>query len=426
MLNAGDLIELAIERPASGGRMIARHEGQIVLVSGAIPGERVAARIEHVEKRLAFAAVAVILQASPDRQSAPNDPLCGGCVYAHIALARQREIKAQVVGDAFARIGKHPLESPIDVAASPYRGYRIRARLHVRNGQVGFYREGTHQLCDAALTEQLHEQSLPIVRRVVGALHQMNAPVTSVDLSESLAGDQRALHAEVAAGAVVSHSDLDAIRGADLVSLSLSTQDGARVLSGPERIADPLDAVTRGRATGQLQRSARSFFQANRFLVPELVSSVIESVLTDGEVLDLYAGVGLFAVSLAGTGRSGITAVEADRSSGADLRVNASAVSSALTTIVAPVETYLARHLPSVGTVIVDPPRTGLSKEVVGALVVGCPRRVVYVSCDPPTMARDARGLLDSGYQLRSIRAFDLFPNTPHVETLAVFDKRPV
>ena len=165
-----------------------------------------------------------------------------------------------------------------------------------------------------------------------------------------------------------------------------------------------------------------SFFQGNRFLIADLVSAVMDAVPPDGDVLDLYAGVGLFAVSLAAAGRGAITAVEGDRESGADLLRNAVPYSSAAAGHCGP---RGGSPAPPHGaaTVIVDPPRTGMSKDAMDAIVLLAAARLVYVSCDPPTMARDARRLLDAGYRIASIRGFDLFPNTPHVETVGVFDR---
>lgn len=423
VLRAGDRLELTIEKPVAGGRMLARHEGQIVLVSGAIPGERAEVVVERVDKRLAFAACSAVLEASPDRRAVPHDPLCGGCLYAHVALTRQRELKGQVVADAYTRIARYPLSGPVDVAASPELGYRMRARLHVGNGRVGFYREGTHEICDARGTGQLHPDAIAVVEGALERLAAADVPVGSIELSENLAADQRAVHIEVTGGAAVPPATLESLLGTDIVSASLSTAAGLRLQAGAERIADPLAAITAGRAEGELRRGAASFFQANRFLVPTLVGAVMDGVLPDGEVIDLYAGVGLFSMALAGAGRSGITAVEGQRGSGADLRVNAAAMSGRITPVVAPVEAYVSRGRRLPPTVIVDPPRTGLSKGVLHALAASPVRRLVYVSCDPPTMARDARGLLDGGYTLAGLRAFDLFPNTPHVEALAVFDK---
>jgi tRNA/tmRNA/rRNA uracil-C5-methylase (TrmA/RlmC/RlmD family) len=133
--------------------------------------------------------------------------------------------------------------------------------------------------------------------------------------------------------------------------------------------------------------------------------------------------VGLFAVSLAASGRAGITAVEGDPISGGDLQRNAAPYYEQLRVSHSSVEAYLADRSEPVDTIIVDPPRTGMSKEAAESIARTGAARVVYVSCDPPTMARDARRLLDAGYRLQGLRAFDLFPNTPHVESLGVFER---
>src|SRR5580704_2257880 len=146
MLSAGHTLPLTIEKPAAGGRMIARVDGQVVLVSGAIPGERVLARIERVGKGVAYAQTIDIEEASADRRAVEGEPGCGGCLYAHIAYPRQIGIKSLVIADAFARIARLPLPAAVTVAASPEQGYRMRARLHMRNGQIGFFRERTPDL----------------------------------------------------------------------------------------------------------------------------------------------------------------------------------------------------------------------------------------------------------------------------------------
>src|SRR3954462_12335364 len=154
MLTPGQTLDVHVEKPAVGGRMIARVDGQVVFVAGAIPGERIRAVVERVVKGLAYADTVAVDEPSASRRPAAGDPLCGGCLYAHIAYDRQREIKALVIRDAFARIGRIELAAPVDVEASPEEGYRRRARLHVSGGLVGFYREGTHELCDPRPTRQ--------------------------------------------------------------------------------------------------------------------------------------------------------------------------------------------------------------------------------------------------------------------------------
>ena len=431
-LAEGQLVELSIEKPASGGRMIARHHGQVVLVRGAIPGERVRALVERAERRLAYAVTKEVVEASPDRRPAPKDPLCGGALYSHIAYPHQLAIKSDVIRDAFTRVGRHPLDQPIDVAASPEAGYRMRARFHVQGARAGFYREGTHQLCDAAATRQLQPAALDAVATLATALDRdARGAVTSIAIAEDIAGDERAAHLELTSSASASEKrriDKDVLERAavqaGLRGLSARDPDGAVTIVGAPKVEDRLDVITRGRASdGVLQRHAESFFQGNRYLLPELVLAVADLVPERGEALDLYAGVGLLSVALAALGCLEVTAVEGDHASGADLRENARAQDPRVRAHLTSVESFLSKRPGGAATVIVDPPRTGMSADALTSLIRIGPARLVYVSCDPPTLARDARRLLDAGYALAALRAFDFFPNTPHVESLALFTR---
>lgn len=418
----GQEIELVAEKAASGGRMIARHDGEVVLLSGAIPGERVTARVTRAEKRVAFADTIRILEPSPDRREAA-DASCGGCLYAFIRYERQLLLKREIVRDAFTRIGKIPLDGDVDVAASPETGYRMRARFHVHEGRPGFYREGTHVLCDPRQTGQLTEPSLDAVEATVAAMKAQGHEVVGLELSENLAADQRAVHLDLRAGKPSVDALERAVAAGGLTGCTARTLDTNFYTAGDPVVSDPLSALTGGRvAEGFLQRHPESFFQANRFLLAQLVTAVLEAA-PEGNVLDLYAGVGLFAVSLAAAGRGSILAVEGDPVSGRDLQRNAAPYYEHLRVSRNSVEAYLAGRTGSVNTIIVDPPRTGMSKEAAEAIARFGAARIVYVSCDAPTMARDARRLLDAGYRLESLRAFDLFPNTPHVETLGVFGR---
>jgi 23S rRNA (uracil1939-C5)-methyltransferase len=424
VLTTGAQVSVSVEKPAAGGRMIARHDGQILLLAGAIPGERVTARIEKVEKRLAFASTTSILEISPDRREA-DDPLCGGCVYAHIAYPRQVKLKAEIIADAFTRIGRIPLSQPVDVLPSPESGYRLRARLHVRENGVGFYREGTHILCDARMTNQLSSGAMDAVDLALSALAETRSSVTSIELSENIAADERALHFDVVPEAgSIELSLARAVDAATLTGCSARGQLGSLVRVGRPAVFDPLSTLTKGRASsGRLGRQPASFFQGNRFLLADLVSTVLEATPSDGSVIDLYAGVGLFSIALAGTGRTRVTAVEGDKASSSDLRDNAAAFADAIDVNVGRVEDFITRTRERAQTIIVDPPRTGISREAMAAITAHGANRIIYVSCDPPTMARDARRLLDASYRLTSLRGFDLFPNTPHVESVGVFDR---
>jgi 23S rRNA (uracil1939-C5)-methyltransferase len=424
----GQAIELAIDKPAHGGRMIGRHDGQVVLVRGAIPGERVRASVERVEARLAFATTVEVLEPSPDRREGYADARCGGCLLSHIAYTRQLTLKSEVVADAFARLGRVHLEQVVPITGSPERGYRMRARFHVRNAHAGFYREGTHEICDAGGTRQLADASVGAVEAVVASLHEDGYEAQALELIENISGDMRVAAIEL--GRVPSRSiqaGLErALERSGLTGCTARWPGGGPSVSGIPVVTDALERVTAGRASGgSLSRHAESFFQANRYLIDRLVTAVLDAVPADDRVLDLYAGVGLFSVALAGTGRTRTTAVEGDRSSGADLRRNADQFGSAVRVVLRSVEDYLTAGNRRVsGTVIVDPPRAGISRQAMTSLSEGAAARVVYVSCDPATMARDARRLLDAGYRLDSLRGFDLFPNTPHVELVGVFEGR--
>lgn len=415
-MQRGQRLTLTIERPAAGGRMIARHDGAIVFVSGAIPGEVVEAEVEKVQRGTGWAITREVRQASPDRQADPPDGACGGSVLAHVRYDRQRALKAAIIEDALRRLGRITLDTPPDVAASPVDGYRMRSRLHVRNGRIGFFREGTHSLCDAASTRQLTAGAIEVVRAIARALASLaRDTVADIELAENVDASQRALHLELVKDADPSPlASLTRVDGVTGVSCSPPESRRAMELWGSPLVTDAVSGVT-------LSRHARSFFQGNRFLLVPLVDHVLSRV-GDGPVLDLYAGVGLFSVTAAAAGHGPVTAVEGDAVSASDLKRNAAQRTDVRVRDDA-VEDYLARSPARPGTVIVDPPRTGLSKMALAGVIGLRAPRLVYVSCDVATLARDARAIVDSGYRLTHVQAFDLFPNTAHVETVIAFSR---
>jgi 23S rRNA (uracil1939-C5)-methyltransferase len=408
MARPGDLLSLTIEKAAAGGRMIARAEGQVVLVADAIPGERVTARVDRTAKGVLFATATAIDEPSPDRRPAFDDPACGGCAYSHVAYPRQLTLKADVIVDAFARIGKVELPGPVAVTPSPEEGYRMRARLHVRGRQVGFFREATHDVCDARATRQLLPETCDVLDRLSAGLRSIDAEtVRGLELAENVDASDRAVHFEVSPGA-------DARPLAKLADTPGLTGFGADA-----SVTDTLDLAP-GVAVS-LRRHVLAFFQGNRFLLRDLVRAVVDRVPPRSRVVDLYAGTGLFAISAAVLRETPVRAVEGDRVSAADLRANAAA-HPLVTPFQEPVESFVASRTGGADAIIVDPPRTGMSPEALTGLASLRPGRIVYVSCDVPTLARDARRLVEAGYRLTDAAAFDLFPNTPHVEMVAVFD----
>jgi 23S rRNA (uracil1939-C5)-methyltransferase len=433
MIEPGRRIIVDVEKPAAGGRMLARHEGQVVLVWGAIPGERVTIQVERVAKGVVYGETTNVLAPSPDRRSATDDWRCGGNVLSHVSYPRQLQLKAEIVRDAFTRIGHLPLAELPVVIGSPEEGYRMRARLHAQGGRLGFFREGTHQLCNVAVTRQLLPSTQEWIASAEAAMARDGLTgLAGVEIAENIAGDQRVGHLELHAGVDPARFTVlaDALSG---LSAERTDRPGTTVLAGAPSVTDTLHVLQDGSGPAlQLTRDVRAFFQGNRFLLERLVRHVVAQV-DGGPVVDLYAGVGLFGLSIAASDGGRVTLVEGDPISSADLQRNAEPFGNRVRVERRSVEAFLhsgtlrgsrsAAADYSDATFIVDPPRTGMTRDAVAGIVEKAPARIVYVSCDPATLARDARTLLDGGYELGGVTAMDLFPNTAHVETIVTFTR---
>ncbi len=425
-MKPGDRLTLAIEKPAAGGRMIARHDGAVVLVAGAIPGETVEASVEKVQRGTTWARTMRVVEPSPDRIDPGLDGACGGSVLAHIRYPRQLAIKREIIRDAFTRIGRLPAPDHLPVHPSPVEGYRMRARLHLRHQRIGFFREGSHDLCAPGPTRQLLPSTLAALAELEAAVQDWPRTMDAeLELSENAPADERALHLDLAPGAEPKLlRALPALSGLTGLSYGTLASQHLHEIAGSPYVTD---VVTVPSAAGpfplRLRRHVRSFFQGNRFVLPALVAAVVDAV-PGGRVVDLYAGVGVFAVALAARGEAAIVAVEGDRRAAADLRYNAGPVGTAMAPQHQAVEEFLAAgHGAGADAVIVDPPRTGLSQEAAAGVGALAAPRLVYVSCDVATLARDARVLTAGGYRLTNLQAFDLFPHTAHVESVAVFER---
>ena len=251
-------LTLDIEKAAAGGRMLARHEGRIVLVSGAIPGERVSVRVEKTERGVVFADVVDLVQVSEDRRPVKSDARCGGNVFAHIAYARQLGLKGEIIQDAFRRIGRLPLPVAPVVSGSPEQGYRMRARLHVRGGRIGFYREGTHEVCDVATTGQLRPETSEWVGAAQRTLERTRLrEITAIEIAENIPGDQRACHVELLPNAVA--ADYAAI-SEGLVGLSAQRADrpGVVRVAGTPVVTDCIQVRRRSRQHAHAQPGRKS------------------------------------------------------------------------------------------------------------------------------------------------------------------------
>jgi tRNA/tmRNA/rRNA uracil-C5-methylase (TrmA/RlmC/RlmD family) len=409
-------LELTVGGAVPGGRCLARVEGKVVLVAGALPGERVRVRLTRDEKRWAEAEAVEILEPSAGRRRPPcaHADECGGCDLQHAEPALQREMKRQIVLDAFRRIGGLDvgdlLEGPDDHGDE--MGVRNRIRLSFDpTGRVGLRRRGTHDVVpidDCPLMRAPFREDflpwarlLPPWRRATVRIDSRDRMVVLFETGDPPNEKDRRRYGKITRGMERPESIVGFL--ADGIPLG-----GERNLHFRVREAD-------------LRADATSFFQVSTPGTDRLVDTV-EACLGGerrGTLLDLYAGVGLFSVCL-GRGWSRVVAGEADARAARHLKRNLrrngvrgeARAESALETLLA---------VPRIGpeTVICDPPRAGLSKEVRRALVRRAPERIVSVSCDPSTAARDVKHLTDTGWRLNRLVAIDLFPQTAHVETVA-------
>jgi 23S rRNA (uracil1939-C5)-methyltransferase len=422
MFAPGQVLPLTIEKPAAGGRMIARIDGQVALVSGAIPGEQVRARVERVSRGVVFMETTAVDRPSPDRRDSLADPLCGGCLFNHIAYPRQLDIKAQIIADAFTRIARLSLPEPVQVTESPEAGYRMRARLHVSGSRIGFYREGTHELCDPRVTGQLLPATSDALDRLAAAMRSLaRDSVREVEIAENVEASERAV--ALTGSAVLDLPAIEKLAATDGIT-------GVASPSGSHGTPYVVDRLVIAGAPITLRRHVASFFQGNRHLLSRFVAHVVNLVPPESQLIDLYAGVGLFSVCAASARGARVTAIEGDRLAATDLAANGAASGAAVTAVCQPVETFVSRDAragrPGSAArlvAIADPPRTGMSPPALDGLIRMGAGRIVYVSCDVATLARDARKIVDAGYVLTRADAFDLFPNTPHVETVVVFDR---
>lgn len=428
-LQPGDLIDLDVTGIAHGGVCVARHEGRVVFVADAIPGERVRARITEARKKsFARAATVQVLTPSADRRdhvwaeaALDRDPedRAGGAEFGHIALPRQRELKAEVLADALRRFGRLTDDdisratggAGVVVEAAPGDdeanglGWRTRVRLHVdpETGLVGPYAARSRRV--------IAVDSLPLATESIGyiaPLEDRMPDVETVDLVAPSADDPR----------------------------MLITHPGARDRAGAA------DAVMESVDGREFLVRAGGFWQVHREAPTVLFEAVRDAILDLAEAgrfdpgashLDLYGGAGLLAAAMAEAAGPAlkVTTVETDPGATDDAAENLAELVGARA-VTARVDRHLADLLRAPApvrerlhraTVVLDPPRSGAGGEVCAQLGELAPANLVYVACDPVALARDTATLGEHGYTLSSLRAFDLFPHTHHLEALAVFTR---
>ena len=386
-LQAGQHLVLRIERLAAGGDGVAKApDGRTVFVPLAAPGDTVTAEVTEIHRRFLRAEILKIETPGAARVEAPCSVfgVCGGCSWQHLEYSAQVEAKRSILGDALRRIGGHALaqEPAFMPSPQPY-GYRARARLLAARGESGFRARRSHQLC---------------ATKSCGVLvPPLDAALDT--LSRRSVGDRELFEWEMA----------------------LDARGGVRLSRKGEK-AD--EAVFLRVAGDEIRLSPGTFAQANALLWNALHDRVLSSVGAGDRAVELYAGAGFFTLGLARC-FTRVTAIESSDSAVSDLRRNLDRAGLQNVEVVA--SRVEAASPGSIGqspdVILLDPPRAGLPEAVTRALAGSGASRIVYVSCDPATLARDIARLADSGYKLVSVEGFDLFPQTPHLEAMAVLDR---
>ncbi len=410
--------EVTVTGLGYGGEAVGRlPDGRAVFVPYALPGERVRVRLEEERGRYARAALCEVIDPSPQRMMPRclHFGECGGCHYQHMSYAGQMEAKADIVRDQLVRIGglKEP-EVLATVPAPQEFNYRNHVQFHLTpRGDLGFHRpeKGSHH--PGAEILPIQECHLPEAA--------LNRVWPQLDL-EAIPGLER-IGLRLGAG-----EDIQLIlEGSDILPPALTVEElpvsavhlgsaGRLVLAGSESVR--MDVLGRS-----FRVSAEAFFQVNTEMAGKMVEHLLETMQgycrLDGSslVVDAYCGVGLFSAFLRPlAGR--VIGIESSPEACEDYAVNLDEFED-VELYEAPVEMVLPALKGKPELVVVDPPRAGLGKGVVDGLLKMRPPTLAYISCDPATLARDARRLVEGGYQLEQVTPFDTFPQTYHIESIS-------
>ena len=441
----GDLLELAIDDLAFGGEGVGRADGYVVFVRGGLPGDRLRVRLTESRSRFGRAVIEEVLTPSPDRVEAPCPYFgrCGGCRLQHLAYPAQLKFKEKQVSDCLTRIGGLGTFElrPIVPAPSPY-GYRNKMEYTVAGPgpHVGLHEaerydvvldiegcllqsETMNTLLDE-LRRQVRERALSVwdPRSGRGLLRfvalregqrtgeaMVNVVGSAADV-ETLVPVAEALRARVPATTSV-------VLNVNDTKSSVATGSEEHLLLGRDHITERLGDVT-------FRVSAASFFQTNTAQAERLFALVAAACELTGDetVLDLYSGTGAISLLLAGRARK-VYGIELAPAAVADAVRNAEANGITNCTFLSGEVRHVLPALAADGVrpsvVVADPPRAGFHPKALGALAALAPARIVYVSCNPSTLARDVADLVRQGYRLEWVQPVDMFPQTPHIEAVA-------
>jgi 23S rRNA (uracil1939-C5)-methyltransferase len=423
-------MEVKIEKLVYGGEGLAHLDGATWFVPFVLPGETVAAQPAERRKKFIRARLISVLAPGAERATppCPHFTVCGGCHYQHITYEAQLRFKTEILRETLGRLGGIQWADPIIAHPSPPLGYRNRAQWKVRPQSpeagrlaIGYFRAGSSALCAIQECPIL----APRLAAALGALNelfaqgQMPANLREIEVFADDASGKLLLNASLVnfggSAAALAERLREALPGVESILLQ-ETAGEQMELAGPGFIHYPA-------AGAEYRVGHLSFFQVNRFLIDEMVAAVAGS--EEGRLaLDLFAGVGLFTLALARRYER-VIAVEANPAAAGDLKANIETAGVAAQPINAEAEQFLADAGEPPDLVVLDPPRAGLSGELLTRLAKLQPTRINYLSCDPATLARDLGRLLSAGYTISEVHLFDAFPETFHIESLVRLVRRP-
>ena len=449
MLEKGKIYETTIVDYTAEGQGVARIEGCAVFVPNAIVGEKCLVRIEKAQKTWAAGKMTEILEKSPHRvnRECPVAKLCGGCDFWHMDYEEETRLKAERVRQALNRIGGEALESLPILAAQTQCNYRNKAQYPVssQKGRVfaGFFKAGTHQVVENKRCLILPEQTDLVKNIVVDYVNHYRISAYDETTGKGLlrhiyvrrgAVSGQVLVCLVVNGRKLPHAEdliarLQKVPGFTSLVLSVNTKAGNTVLGeeyihlyGPGYIEDTLCGLS-------FRLSPRSFYQVNHAQAQRLYEAAIAQadIQKTDLVLDLYCGVGTITLAMARAAGK-VIGVEVVEQAILDARDNAKRNGIENAEFFCGDAGKAALELEGRGVkpdvIVVDPPRKGLNADAIEAMAKMQPKRIVYVSCDPATLARDVALLKEKGYRVTSAQAADLFPRCAHVESIVCLVKQ--
>ena len=427
----------------SEGQGVARIEGCAVFIPNAIYGEVCEIRIEKVGKTWAAGKIVQILEKSPHRinRACPVAKLCGGCTFHHMDYEEECRLKAERVRTCLNRLGGQNLETVPFHPAPDTTCYRNKAQYPVSSVKnrafAGFFKAGTHQVIENKRCLILPKESDQVKDAVIDYMNQFRVTPYDETARKGLirhiyvrqgAVSKQILVCIVANGRKLPHTEdliarLKKIPGFATLVLSVNTKPGNAVLGdefltlyGPGTIEDTLCGL-------RFRLSPRSFYQVNHHQAQELYKTAISAakITKEDTVLDLYCGVGTITLAMSQAAGK-VIGIEVIPQAVEDAKENAkrNGIENAefLCADAGAAALELERQGIKADVVVVDPPRKGLNADAIEALSLFSPKRIVYVSCDPATLARDVALLGEKGFRLMNAEAFDLFPRCAHVESV--------